>query len=192
VHSILWDVATPKVASDLIHGSERPEPVGSVPTSEIYSWASQLAAESRDPLLRSKFYVWPKSLVGMSELLRRMKGGIICIVGLQGVGKSSALMMFEATQKIAQESHQVILLKWRREKDLLESLLNGSHELSSIFLRNLRNLSQYPDFYAQNTNTFGIEPFNRGNWKSGLKELHRSVWLDILRRMTLILIDMPD
>ena len=44
---IPWDVATSKLASDLSSGSKKPEPGNSVPTSEIYSWASQLASESR-------------------------------------------------------------------------------------------------------------------------------------------------
>jgi thymidylate kinase len=156
----------------------------SVPISEIYSWASQLAAESRDPLLRSKFHVWPKSLIGMGERLGRMKGGIICIVGLQGVGKSTALMMLEVTQKVAQESDQVILLKWRRKEDLFESLLNGSHELSSIFLRDFRNKVRE----VTDINVFGSVRLR----KSDFAELHRDVWLGILRGMTLILIDMPD
>jgi O-antigen/teichoic acid export membrane protein len=36
-------VVTSKLASDLSSGSKKPEPVSSVSTSEIYSWASQLA-----------------------------------------------------------------------------------------------------------------------------------------------------
>jgi hypothetical protein len=93
-------------------------------------------------------------------------------------------MMLEVTQKVAQESDQVILLKWRRKEDLFESLLNGSHELSSIFLRDFRNKVRE----VTDINVFGSVRLR----KSDFAELYRDVWLGILRGMTLILIDMPD
>ena len=75
---------------------------------EICSWASQLAAESRDRDALLKSYVWPKSLIGISELLGGMRGGLVGIVGLQGVGKTTSLMMLDATERMKGEPGQVV------------------------------------------------------------------------------------
>ena len=86
------DVATSKLASDLGSGSKKPEPVSSVSTSEIYSWASQLASESRKLDWVFYWYVWPDAVREVIHKLETMSGGIIGLVGLQGIGKSSALL----------------------------------------------------------------------------------------------------
>jgi REP element-mobilizing transposase RayT len=49
----------------------------SASVDEICSWASQLAAESRDRDALLKSYVWPKSLIEISELLDGMRGGLV-------------------------------------------------------------------------------------------------------------------
>jgi hypothetical protein len=85
-------VAVAKLASDLSSGMKKPEPCGSVSLSEIYSWASQLASESRKLDWVFYWYVWPDAVREIIRRLERMNGGIIGLVGLQGVGKSSALL----------------------------------------------------------------------------------------------------
>jgi hypothetical protein len=76
-----------------------------------------------------------------------MSGGIIGLVGLQGVGKSSALRVLQILNMIKQdESYKkqhkeslpahlfdTVLFKWRRQPQLFATLLNGSHELSRDF-----------------------------------------------------------
>jgi hypothetical protein len=75
VHSILRDVATAKLASDPSSGSKRLEPVSSVSTSEIYSWASQLASETRKLDWVLYWYVWPDAVREVIHKLETMNGG---------------------------------------------------------------------------------------------------------------------
>ena len=100
----------------------------------VYSWASKLAAENRDLTSGNEIYVPHKSLIWIEERLKLMKGSIVGIVGLQGVGKSHVLMMLSEFHKIEGESNEVIFFKWRRESDILKSLLGGNHEASIEFL----------------------------------------------------------
>jgi hypothetical protein len=96
-------VATSKLASDLSSGSKKPEPVSSVSRSEIYSWASQLASESRKLDWVFYWYVWPDSVREIIHKLETMSGGIIGLVGFQGVGKSSALLAILAGRMLLQQ-----------------------------------------------------------------------------------------
>jgi ABC-type sugar transport system ATPase subunit len=67
----------------------------------ILSWTSQLASESRDWGWIDEFYVEPDSVRRVLRQLDMMKGGVIGLVGLQGVGKSSALTaIYRATNSI--------------------------------------------------------------------------------------------
>jgi len=117
---------------------------------EVRAWASQFAAENRTPGWIGHYYVWPDELRGIWDQLGDTRGGIIGIVGLQGVGKSSALQAIYRS-RIEQEDAQraldpdakgpvpvyaydVLLFKWRRRPELFSSLLNGSHEASKSFL----------------------------------------------------------
>ena len=81
-------MATGKLASDLSSGSKKPDPDNSVSVSEIYSWASQLASESRKLDWIFYWYVWPDAVREIIHKLETMSGGIIGLVGLQGVGNS--------------------------------------------------------------------------------------------------------
>jgi len=67
-----------------------------------YDGASQLASESRK--LDWVFYwcVWPDPVRETIHKLETMNGGIIGPVGLQGVGKSSALLAIESERMLHQ------------------------------------------------------------------------------------------
>ena len=95
-------MATLKLASDLSSGSKKPEPDNSVPTSEIYSWTSQLASESRKLDWVFYWYVWPDAVRKIVRKLGTMSGGLIGLVGLQGVGKSSALLAILSRRMLLQ------------------------------------------------------------------------------------------
>jgi len=115
------------------------EPVKST-VDELYSWASQLASESRNPDWVTGWYVWPEAVLRVQHQLETMKAGIIGLVGLQGVGKSSALRALHNNMK-----PDSILFKWRRQHELYRSLLDGSHEASEDFLREYwRRLRERP------------------------------------------------
>ena len=78
-----------KLASDLSSDAKKPEPVGSVPLTEIYSWASQLASESRKLNWVFYWYMWPDSVREIFHKLETMNGGIIGLVGLQGSARAA-------------------------------------------------------------------------------------------------------
>jgi hypothetical protein len=131
-------------------GQEKPEPDNSVSTNEVYSWASQLASESRTLDWVLHWYVLPDSVREIIRKLETMNGGIIGLVGLQGVGKSGALQAIyrsrieqvgrqraedpDAKRPVPHHAYRIVLFKWRRESELFRSLLNGSHEASESFL----------------------------------------------------------
>lgn len=138
-------------------------------------------------------YVRPKSLIGIGELLNGMRGGLVGIIGLQGVGKSTALMVLDATERVG-EGHQVILLKWRRQKELFKSLLDRSHEASEEFLQDYGNrvgelLKRTGEDMDPSTLDSMLE---RKVGRSRTERFRQIVWMHLLRTTRLILIDTPD
>jgi hypothetical protein len=142
-------LTTRKVASDLSSKSKKPEPVRSVRTTEIYAWASQLASETRKSDWVLDWYVWPNAIREIIHKLETISGGIVGLVGFQGVGKSSALQaIFRSPMEQAdrgrgkdgemgpgsRQKYRIVLFKWRRESELFRSLMNRSHEASESFL----------------------------------------------------------
>ena len=96
-------MATVKLASDLSSsGSKKPEPASSVQASEIYSWASELASESRKLDWVCDWYVWPDAVREIIQKLETMNGVIVGLLGVQGVGKSSALLAIWAGRTLHQ------------------------------------------------------------------------------------------
>jgi hypothetical protein len=77
-----------KLASDLRSGSKKPEPDNSVSISEVYSWGSQLASESRKLDWVLYWYVWLDAVSEIIYNLETMNGGIIHLVGLLRMGNS--------------------------------------------------------------------------------------------------------
>ena len=88
-YSVLRDVATSKLASDPSSGSKGNEPGRDLEL--LHLWASSLTAESREPSWFVNYYVWPEGVQRVKRLLQIMNKGIVCLVGLQGIGKTSAL-----------------------------------------------------------------------------------------------------
>ena len=76
------------LASDLSSGSRKRELGNSPQIDEIYSWASQLTSESRKLDWIFYRYVRPHVVRETIHKLETMSGGIIGLVGLQGVGNS--------------------------------------------------------------------------------------------------------
>jgi len=162
--------------------------------AEIYSWASALAAESRDPQSLAESYVWPRSLIGISDLLDRMRGGLIGIIGLQGVGKSTALMVLDATEKVRMERRDVVFFKWRRQKQLFKSLLDRSHEASEDFLQEYGlKLVGIVKSSSEDADPVALDSLlQRKVGRSKIESLRGAVWIHFLRDKRLILIDTPD
>lgn len=116
-----------------------------VSVKDVYSWASQLASESRERDWINEWYVLPDEIDIIRRKLSVMSGGVIGLIGLQGVGKSSALYAIErflvtTESKKRQEQKKYVItssmddyrtcrFKWRREPDLMDHLEAGTHEL---------------------------------------------------------------
>ncbi len=161
-------------------------------------------------------YVWPRAVTEIWHQLEHMRGGIVGLLGLQGVGKSSALIALEVKciqnvrkkedpekkKPLQSGGYGVVRFKWRREADLFRSLLDGTHESSRDFQRDYRgrmlgiiesrlplmNLKEVKD----HPETLNLEWAEKVVGKSLVRKLRRVVWLEMLAKQTAILIDMPD
>jgi len=205
-------VATSKLASDLSSGSKKHEPDNSVPTSEIYSWASQLASESRKLDWVFYWYVWPDAVREIIRRLETMNGGIIGLVGLQGVGKSSALLAIAGGRMLLQDQEygrthasgkcpdlggDIVRFKWRRQSELFPSLLNNIHEASSSFRREysralmMQVKANYPlsipEELEKNPERLNPDWAAKMLDRPTVRSLQQTSWLNMLRKKKLIL-----
>jgi hypothetical protein len=210
-------VATATLVSDLSSGSKKPEPDNSVSTSEIYSWASQLASESRKLDWVFYWYVWPDAVREIIHKLETMNGGIIGLVGLQGIGKSSALLAIAGGRMLLKDQEyrrthasgkcpdlggDIVRFKWRRQSELLPSLLNNTHEASRSFRREysralmMQVKANYPLLIPEEVekNPERLNPDWAAKRLGGsvVRALQYTSWLSMLRKKRFILIDTPD
>lgn len=178
---------------------------------------SELASESRKAGWILRWYVWPDAVREVTRKLETMNGGIIGLVGLQGVGKSSALRAIVSRRMfLRRDEHRrtyssadrsklggdVALFKWRRQSELLPSLLIGTHELSSHYRRlylyalmvELR--ARFPDSISEelekNPERLNEDLATSTLGKAGVHTLRQKVWLSMLQSKKVILIDTPD
>ncbi len=183
---------------------------------EIYSWASQLASESRNLDWITKWYVWPETVFRTVKRLRGMNGGIIALVGVQGVGKTSALlaivagrMLLELAQSRTSKSEKplaketdYVSFKWRRQPELMPSLIRRTHEASPEFYHEYSHalLTQLnmtvpfivPEELQKNPEQISQDWAAKFLGKHAIRELRLVSWLNMLLKKKLILIDMPD
>jgi hypothetical protein len=190
--------------------------------SEIYSWASQLASESRKQDWIFYWYVWPDAVREIIHKLKTMNGGIIGLVGAQGVGKSSALLAILAGRMLFQNKEyrkkhksgkdpnlgkDIIRFKWRRYSELIPSLLKGTHELlkafrysySATLIAHLENSLRLPIIYRsqlaevkKNPATLNLDWAEKTIGRSQANRLREQVWLQLVLAVKLVLIDTPD
>jgi len=183
--------------------------------SEIYSWASRLASEARDMGWVTRWYVWPDAVRRIERRLETMRGGVVGLVGRQGVGKSSALQAIyvsriEAEEKALKHSRTpdntdsfpgTVLFKWRREPELFKSLLDETHELSrdyeieyryAVWKRLLSLLTDLEKREQHGQGTLDLRFAEARLGRSVAEELRREAWLRILISKRVLLIDTPD
>lgn len=99
------------------------------PYDEVRVWAGLLAAESRGEAWVRGGYAPPATVVRIARELDIVRSsGLICLIGSQGVGKSSALMA------LSQRIPNSIILKWRREEELHTSFLESTRKTSYDYL----------------------------------------------------------
>jgi DNA-binding MarR family transcriptional regulator len=144
-----------------------------------------------------------------------MNGGIIGLVGVQGVGKSSALqaihfqqavMEYDLSRKIPQKENigglrsSIIRFKWRRRNELFRSLMNGTHEASGDFRRAyrrvllamLRTRGSIGSEWEKCPERLDVDWAETTLGRIDFEALRQKVWLALLRSMKMILIDTPD
>ena len=188
-----------------------------VSVADVRSWASQLASESRNFRWIAGSYVCPDGVAKIWHRLETMKGGIVGLVGLQGVGKSSALLfiymgkLLSAQEERRRASKQqkgpdrldegdVILFRLQRRQQLFASLLSGTHLVSLGFLREYgsslitRLKPNYPlvDFPSDHPETLNVDWAERRLSRGAAERIRWSAWVRTLQKKKLILIDTPD
>lgn len=163
--------------------------------------------------------MWPDAVRLILRSLATMQGGVIGLVGLQGVGKSGALLAILIVKMVLWSQHRreqqknageatgdgesdIILFKWRRQAELFPSLFDGTHEASASFRREYgKNLltqlePSFPlmDFKEVRSNPERLN-FQYAEGRLGRASARQSrqvAWLEMLRRKRVILIDTPD
>ncbi|HVB13010.1 MAG TPA: hypothetical protein VNE86_07735 [Nitrososphaerales archaeon] len=97
--------------------------------TRIHEWACQNTAESRT----IKFnYLWPTAGREMLELLKLSNGSLICLLGVQGIGKSTCVKQvgkeLRASLEFLKENDSstqlVVYFKWPGGEEPYEQLLN--------------------------------------------------------------------
>jgi len=141
------------------------------------------------------YYVWPKAVLKILNRLNSVQGGVIGLVGFQGVGKSSALRaLYEARilkaeeerrvttrQEAADADFDVVYFKWRRESELFRALGDGTHEASrDVGIEYSKMIDD--ELLKLKIRHVRVDP----------KNLRQIIWLQLLRKKRLILIDTPD
>jgi len=150
-----------------------------------------------------------------------MRGGVIGLIGLQGVGKSSALIAIETALSVKKRlkvkgdtgelpksgyDYRVLRFKWRRQQQLFASFLNGTHPLSLAFrlkyaellLSELKSTnSGYFSFYGfseveKHPETLNLRAVEKPLGQRTMRSLLPVAWNALLREQETILIDTPD
>ncbi|MFH0847951.1 MAG: MarR family transcriptional regulator, partial [archaeon] len=184
----------------------------------VCRWASQLTAESRYDDYAIRCYSWPPETEALYQQLANANGAVIALVGVQGIGKSSALRAIlkrkleddQQTSDLLKKAgaaasgptrEEVIFFKWRRESELFSSLLEGTHDASQQFCEEyrLRLLNLLLPYYQKqlqkikdHPERLSIEWAEKVLGRNYAKNLRRRVWCELLFNKKIILVDLPD
>jgi len=94
-------------------------------TDEIRKWASMLAGEAREPAWIRDFYICPHEIRNLAYQVDSITRGLVCLVGAQGVGKSSALKaLYMGLPGTTCPMTDKVLFKWRSDPGLYETFLD--------------------------------------------------------------------
>lgn len=204
--------------SEILNGdlSGEPEPSN---IDKVRIWARHVAAETYGQFA-AIFYVCPEGVAALARELDEWSG-LVGLLGSLGVGKTNALLAlyWGKVPGMKGDRGDRVLFKWSGERELLDSLIQEEHELSSEFIQEYsrhlfgaleslpkrRRLPHHTGKYLEfvkymnrcaEEGDHGPSPDVR--WaesqigKSYAKELRRRAWFHILETKRAILIDTPD
>jgi len=161
--------------------------------------------------------MWPEAINRILHQLKMIRGGIFGLVGLQGVGKSSALQAlytalisekYEKRHKTHKKStvpreEPAIIFKWQQEEDLLKELLNTQDPICLDFFKRYSDkiIEIFESKSVSRHTTFGksrhvgigtFDQLEERLGKAGTHQLRHSTWLEFLKNKNAILIDTQD
>ena len=197
-------------------------PVNSRPyTLQVRVWASLLAGEARGPAWTRDFYVCPAEIANLAHQIDSFGGGLIGLVGAQGIGKSSALraLYLGLPGSLCPENDKVFF-KWRSGQALYETFLDFRNDSQRSFLKTylsklveelyerhsklnaqdkeeLSLFEQGVQYFIQHPNVPHV-PHGKYAWaerrlgRGLVSELRREVWLGMIEYKQIVLIDTPD
>ncbi len=103
---------------------------------EIRTWASQLAGETRESTWTRDFYICPEEVRRLAHQIGVRFGGLIGLVGRQGVGKSSALTaLSDYLPGMACLPEDKVMFKWRNPPQLYDVFFDPKNPAYEEFLK---------------------------------------------------------
>jgi DNA-binding MarR family transcriptional regulator len=109
-------------------------------TKEVLEWSAMLTSETQPIFQAFTEYLWPKSIESLGASLTEIKGRMMCISGLQGVGKSRACAMLYQHLKGAEVKldekhgfHRTLMFKFPKDGDWVEAIWRASPTAYSLF-----------------------------------------------------------
>jgi hypothetical protein len=190
-------------------------------TLQVRVWASLLAGEARGPAWTRDFYVCPAEVANLAHQIDSIGGGLIGLVGTQGIGKSSALMaLYRGLPGTLCPENDKVFFKWRSGQALYEAFLDLKDDSRRSFLttylsklveelytrysklnaqdkEELSRFEQGVQYFVQHPSVPYVPPgeyawAERRLGRGTASEVRRQVWLGMIEYKQVILIDTPD
>lgn len=93
-----------------------------------------LTSETQPLMQALNEYIWPKSIEKLAAgLSYDVKGRMVCVSGLQGVGKSLACTMIYQRLKMSQPLYPVLTFQFPRDGDWIEAVWRATPNASDLF-----------------------------------------------------------
>lgn len=122
---------------------------------QVYAWSSQNTAETRQKDKKHKYF-WPRQATVLLESLKLTRGQLVALVGVSGVGKSSAQREIAKTLSLELAQEKIVYFKWPGKFETSISLIADSLESAKVInrqdaylLRLIKNAESDPQFESK-------------------------------------------
>ncbi len=168
---------------------------------EIRNWASSLTAEEREPTWVRDAYLWPRRIESLREQLKIARRKLVAVVGVQGVGKTSAMLGLEHSfqNRVVRGrppslDTSLVTINWGE----MRRFLTGDYPLHSWRFKSFQ--SKYyealgkspPDEFDRSPFLPALEAAESHLNKTQIRKARWNTVLVVFLRASNILIDMPD